>query len=222
MFSWPATSGCSKACLYTVSHKKSNNWLRRTNIQSNLTPEIEHTLKPSNYDAKPWCLRLTAQKSKYLHRFWELDPEILHTFLICPCRPFYECFFFFPPPKMWGSSSPKYPLYIRQRKEEKKKSLKARQGHIKHVCKISGSNSQERRGHWRLKEFGVLCLNQPVKLTFSWSLYRTYSVGPKTFFGLDWTTCSTGHLLMKTSNKNSRLTFAGKQKVRESFYLKLV
>ena len=48
-------------------------------------------------------------------------------------------------------------------KKNKKKSLKARQGHIKHVCKISGSsNSQKRRGHWRLKEFGSLCLNQPV------------------------------------------------------------
>ena len=41
-------------------------------------------------------------------------------------------------------------------------SLKARQGHIKHVYNISGSNSQKRRGHWHLKEFGFLCLNQPV------------------------------------------------------------
>ena len=50
-------------------------------------------------------------------------------------------------------------------KEQKKKhSLKARQGHIKHACKFPGSNSQKRRGHWRLKEFGVLCLNQPVRL----------------------------------------------------------
>ena len=49
-------------------------------------------------------------------------------------------------------------------KKQKKKSLKARQGHIKHVCKISGSlkNGVDNR---RLKEFGGLCLNQPVTAT---------------------------------------------------------
>ena len=50
----------------------------------------------------------------------------------------------------------------KQKQKPKKQSLKARQGHIEHVCKISGSNSQKRRGHWYLKEFGVLCLNQPL------------------------------------------------------------
>ena len=50
--------------------------------------------------------------------------------------------------------------YLTKKKE--KAFVKARQGHIKHVCKISGSNSQKRRGHWYLKEFGVLCLNQPL------------------------------------------------------------
>ena len=48
------------------------------------------------------------------------------------------------------------------RKAKKKHSLKPRQGHTKHMCKISGSTSQKRRGHWHLKEFWVLCLNQPV------------------------------------------------------------
>ena len=32
----------------------------------------------------------------------------------------------------------------------------------KHVCKMLGSISRKRRGHWLLKEFG-LCLNQPVE-----------------------------------------------------------
>ena len=72
--------------------------------------------------------------------------------------------------KMWGPLKPKYLQKIQKpkhlvkntKKRKKKHSLKARQGHIKHVCKSSGSNSQKRRGHWRLKEFGVLCLNQPV------------------------------------------------------------
>ena len=57
---------------------------------------------------------------------------------------------------------PKYPeiyknpnLAKRKQKKKKKHLLKAWQGRIKHVCKISGSNSQKRRGHWTLKEFGV-------------------------------------------------------------------
>ena len=37
----------------SFAQKYSKNCLRRTNIESNLTPEIECTLKPSNYDAKP-------------------------------------------------------------------------------------------------------------------------------------------------------------------------
>ena len=28
-------------------------------------------------------------------RFWEVDPEILHTCLVCPCRAFNECIFLF-------------------------------------------------------------------------------------------------------------------------------
>ena len=49
----PAASRCSKACFHEVSRKYSKNRLRRTNIKPNLTPEIEFTLKSSNYDAKP-------------------------------------------------------------------------------------------------------------------------------------------------------------------------
>ena len=41
-FSGPAASRCSKACLYKVSGENSKNWLRRTNIKSNLTPKIEY------------------------------------------------------------------------------------------------------------------------------------------------------------------------------------
>ena len=53
-----------------------------------LTPKIEYTLKPSNYDAKPWLLPFTAQKSKFPRRFWEKDPEILHTYLCAHAEPF--------------------------------------------------------------------------------------------------------------------------------------
>ena len=35
-------------------------------------------------------------------------------------------------------------------------------GYIKHVCKISGSISQKRRGYWTLKEVRAISLNQPV------------------------------------------------------------
>ena len=62
-------------------------------------------------------------------------------------------------------------------KKEKKTFVKAGQGHIKHVCKNSGSISQKRRGHWTLKEFGVLCLNEPVctfGLPFAGCVFNTF------------------------------------------------
>ena len=62
LFSGPAASRCSKACLYKVLRKKSKNWLRRTNTKSNLTPKTENILKPSNYDAKPWFFTLNRTK----------------------------------------------------------------------------------------------------------------------------------------------------------------
>ena len=136
-FFWTSRSQVLRHVCVRVARKKNKNWLRRANIKSKIRPKIEYILKPSNYDAKPWVSHLTAQKSKFPRRFWELDLEISRTCLMCPCRAFYyECFFLsFFPPKMWGT---------------------------KHACKISGSNSQKRRGHWQLKEFWVLCLNQPV------------------------------------------------------------
>ena len=101
-FSGRAASRCSKACLYKVSRKHSKNWLRRTSIKSNLTPEIECTLKLSNYEAKPWLSHFTAQKSKCPRRFGEMDPEILRTCSMCPCQAFYECFFL----SLWKSGIP--------------------------------------------------------------------------------------------------------------------
>ena len=91
LFSERAASRCSKAWLYRVSRKYSKNWLRRTSIRSNWTPKIDHTLQPRNYDAKPWFLHFTAQKSKCPRRFWEIDLGKLHT---CPSRALDECFFF--------------------------------------------------------------------------------------------------------------------------------
>ena len=86
--------GARRHVLYKVSRKNSKNWQRRTNIKPNLTPKIEYILQPSNYNAKPWFLYLTAQKSKCPRRFWELDHKILRTYLMCPCQAFYESGFF--------------------------------------------------------------------------------------------------------------------------------
>ena len=132
---------------------------------------MEYTLKPSNYHVKPWFLHVTAQKSKYPRRFWELDPEFLYTCLMCPCRAFYECFFCFlfffaeNVGSLKTQISPKNTKTQISDGKSKNYSLKARQGHLKHVWKTPGSNSRKRRGHWHLKEFGVLCLNQPVECT---------------------------------------------------------
>ena len=133
---------------------------------------FQYTLKPSNYNAKPLFLHLTAQKFKCPRRFRELDPLTLHTCLTFSCRTFYEwgfCFFFFFAENVGSlktQTSPKIqkPKYLAEKTKKQKKtySLKARQENNKHVCRITGFNSEKQRGHWRLNEFGVLCLNQPV------------------------------------------------------------
>ena len=69
-FSGQAASTCSKECLYKVSRKHSENWLRRANIKPNLTPKIEYPLKPSYYDAKPWFCTL-PHKSQNVHAVFE-------------------------------------------------------------------------------------------------------------------------------------------------------
>ena len=72
---------------------------------------------------------------------------------------------------MWNQISNKKqkPKYLTTKKRKGKKSfVKARQGHIKHVCNISGSISQKRRGHWTLKEFGASYLNQQPVSVMHW------------------------------------------------------
>ena len=50
-----------------------------------------------------------------------------------------------------------------EKNKKQKTSIRSRLGRgALNTCKISGSNSQKRRGRWHLKEFGVLCLNQPI------------------------------------------------------------
>ena len=54
------------------------------NLETNLTRRIEYILKPSNYDAKPWFLHFTTQRSKFPRRFREIWPhatvEVHHVF----------------------------------------------------------------------------------------------------------------------------------------------
>ena len=68
---------------------------------------------------------------------------------------------------MWDPFRPKYPPKCKNsniwRKKEENPFVKARQGHITHVRKISWV-CQKRRGYWTPKEFGVSCLNQPVEV----------------------------------------------------------
>ena len=95
---------------------------------------------------------------------------------MCPCQAVSELFvYLFISREMWDLLRPQISpkntkTQISDEKKQKQKqkhSLKARQGRTKHVCKISGSNSQKRRGHERLKDFWVLCLNQPVASSIS-------------------------------------------------------
>ena len=71
--------------------------------------------------------------------------------------------------KLWDPLRPKYPKKNRnpniRRKKRKQKTPVTRKmlgrGTLNPCAKFQGL-SQKRRGHWTLKEFVVLCLNQPA------------------------------------------------------------
>ena len=99
-------------------------------------------------------------------RFWEMDPEILHTRLMCPCRAFTKGIFLFffvfsleieDPFKIQISQKMQKPKHLAKKKRKNSNSKRLGKGILNTLCKISGSISQKRRGHWTLKEFGVLC-----------------------------------------------------------------
>ena len=98
---------------------------------------------------------------------------------MCPCRAFYkyECVLFFL--KMFlslffagnaGSLRTKIsqkiqkPEYLAKTNKRKIKNTRKRlgTGTLNTCAKFQGSVSQKRRGHWTLKEIGVLRLNQPM------------------------------------------------------------
>ena len=153
MFSGQAASRCSKAYLYKVWHETSKNRPRGTNIKLILTPKIGCILKPSNYNAKPWFLHITAQTPQCLRRFWELDPKRLHACLVCPCRVFYEwvCVL---SRKMWGFLRPNYtfksPIIWQKKRKTKQNNViwRLSRGTLKTCAKLHGLTLR----HWLLKK----------------------------------------------------------------------
>ena len=107
----------------------SKTWPRRTNNKSYLTSKIKLAPKASNDDAKPWFLHSTVQKSKCPRRFWEIDPEILHTGWMCPCRAFHVFFssFFFAG-HVESTFKPKSPKNLKTQIPGGKKNVKGSAG----------------------------------------------------------------------------------------------
>ena len=103
--------------------------------------------------------------------FWEVDPEIVHTYSMSSCRPVNaECCFFV--------------LFFRQEFEicsglttwpqkEKHCSLKGRQRLTEHVCNISGIISIKRRGPQTFTKFIERSLNQLVHTKYTCKLSGT-------------------------------------------------
>ena len=108
-------------------------------------------------------------KSPNVHAVLRDGTEIWRTYLMSLCQAFYECCCWccvfagnVGSLKTQISQNTEKPKYLA--KKERKTYYKARLGHIKHVPKISGFNSQKRHQDWTLTEFGVSCLNQPVSV----------------------------------------------------------
>ena len=103
------------------------------------------------------------------------DPKILHTCLLCPCRAFNECVCVFFRQILGflcfvGYLGLKGPHIFADKKKE---HIRKRFGRgALHTCKISGSNSQKRRGH--LDFSAVKCKNHGLA---SWLLgFSVYSI----------------------------------------------
>ena len=132
-------------------------------------------------------LALTAHKFKCPRHFWEIDPEFLHTCLICPCRAFDVFFFSL---ELWDQSRPKYPKTTKTqisgaKNENRKKPIRKRlgMGTLNTCAKFQGQSLKN-----GVDNFGVLCLNQPVRkchiiiYTYAWVLVcctkRRTIIGP--------------------------------------------
>ena len=112
-------------------------------------------------------------KSPNVHSVYERYTLKYCTRVMCPCRAIYECVCFFFAGNVGSLKTQKSPentktkMSGRRRKKNRKRLGGA---HYEHVCKSSGSTSQKRRGHWTLKEFGAVSLNQPAPGTIARSI----------------------------------------------------
>ena len=107
-----------------------------------------------------------------------IDPEFLHTCLMCPCRSFYVFFFSL---EMWDPLRPKYPKKYKKRKNlAGKKNIRKRlgRGTLNTCAKFQGIIYKKGCGLWPLKEFGVICLNQ---LAYVHTRYTCRSSNERTY-----------------------------------------
>ena len=120
-------------------------------------------------------LHFTAQKSKCPCLFWEWRSWDFPCVFNVPLPSLFRFFFFFFSLEMWGFL--KYPPKM-LKPEHVAKKTKPKNPSVSSLGrgKVSRSNSQIRRGHWHLKEFGVLCLNQPVVFVDRCFIFRLYQV----------------------------------------------
>ena len=104
----------------------------------------------------------------------ERDPEIVRTCSMCPCRAFDTLIFFIflagyvcslntqisptikKIPNIWRNITKKCICHLLGR------------GKINMCANFSGTIHQNRRGYWTLKDFGVICVNQPVPTLYCW------------------------------------------------------
>ena len=111
------------------------------------------------FDTTGWFKRKTPNffRRQCPRRFWEIDPEILHTCSMRPCRAINDFFFLFFRQiyiffVCWGIfGSEGNPHFPRKQTNKTTHSLKAPQGHTKHVQNFRVYLSKTA---WT---FGVLC-----------------------------------------------------------------
>ena len=168
-----------------VSRKQSKNWLRRTNRQVSLNAKSWSYIDTvvNNHEATSNCFHfyrtiVIFSTLCFVGIFWNL------------ARVFYKplgslwslCFVLFFRQKNWKSQDPNIPKIQKHnicRKNKTRQQIRIYpsttwQGLMKHVCQTSGSNQRQRRGHWTLKEFGAIGLNQLVLRIFKMATQGVY------------------------------------------------
>ena len=119
------------------------------NFKQNLARKLDPRLKPSHLKEITYVAHIYACRSKRPGRFWDTDPEILHTFSACPCRGLTRVFFsfFFFDEQYWAKVGPHFPKNLSWQKSRRKQRtrqehrVRPSQGHVEDMCKISRSES---------------------------------------------------------------------------------